>query len=141
MSAEVKHPFEPTNAGMACRTVKYPEWTICGKGPADPIHTGTRPPPPELEFPYPPCSLCGGATDYDDGFRCRPCGVSWSNDGRDGSWDEPELKVCASTNKPFDRPDLGAEHESIRHHVDHCIREEDHDGMHRSDEFSEWGQS
>lgn len=141
VSAETKHPFEPTHAGMACRVVKYPEWTVCGKGPSDPIHTGTRPAPPELEAPYPPCSMCGKGTDWDDGFYCTPCGASWSDVGREGSWDEPELSACTSTHKPFDRPDLGAEHEGIRHHVEHCQREDGHDGKHRSDEFTEWGES
>ena len=139
MSADQRHPFEASNAGMTCRKIQYPEWTTCGKGPGDPIHTGTRAAPPELEFPYPPCSLCGEDTDYDDGFYCSPCGASWSTEGRDGDLVDPDLKVCPSTHKPFDRPDLGAEYESIRHHVNHCIREDGHDGKHRSDIYSEWG--
>lgn len=139
MNAVKPHPFEPDVAGKTCATMLYPEYKRCGKSPRAKVHTGTRPDPPELEFPYPPCSLCGKDTYHDgDSFVCDPCGAYWSSNTGRGSWMEPDLKVCASTHTPFDRPDLGAEHESIRHHVAHCMREDGHDGKHRSDEFTEW---
>lgn len=136
-----QHPFEPTTAGMKCRHTHYPEYVQCDLPPSDPIHTGTRPAPPELEFPCPPCSLCGEDTYHNgDCFRCDDCGAHWGGNGP-GGWDEPGLPVCTSTNKPFDYPGLSAEHESIRHHVDHCIRVEGHDGEHRANEFSTWGEA
>lgn len=133
------HAFLPSADGATCNEMLYPEWKRCGKGPRSRAHTGTRPAPPELEFPYPPCSLCGGGTEYDEGFFCRSCGAQWDSSGRNGGWDEPDLKACGATRKPFDRPDLAPEHEGIRHHMDYCIREEGHEGNHRADEFSEWG--
>lgn len=48
--------------------------------------------PPELDFPYPPCSVCGLDTWHDgDGFRCDECGISWSNNGP-GTFDQCEFQ-------------------------------------------------
>jgi len=134
------HPFDPIHKGMACRHLTYVDHrgVECGQAPDAPIHTGTRPEPPELEFPYPPCSMCGEGTYHDgDGFCCDPCGAYWSGNGP-GGWSDPDIKACPSTCKPFDRPGLAAEHESIRHHVNHCMRAGGHKGWHRSDGFTEW---
>ena len=138
-AATKPHPFSPAADGATCNEMQYPAYKRCGKGPRAKVHTGTRPQPPELEFPYPPCSLCGEDTYHDgDSFRCDPCGAWWGGTGP-GSWMEPDLKACGATRKPFDRDDLAPEHESIRHHKDYCIREADHDGPHRANAWSEWG--
>lgn len=136
------HPFEPRHDGKACRTmvavVDYRP-VECGGQPGDEMHTGARPAPPELEHRYPLCPLCGEECDHDgDSFCCNPCGAYWPSDTGRGEWNEPETKVCTSTCKPFDRPNLSAEHESIRHNVAHCILPADHDGDHRSDELTRW---
>lgn len=140
--AKNPHPFEPRFDGKACRvTVAVVDHrpVECGGQPGDNTHTGTRHAPPELEFPYPPCSICGEDTNNEgDGFFCEACGVSWSNDGRNGSWDEPETKACTSTHKPFDRDDLASENEKIRHFVKHCIFDLDHDGDHDAGDYTTW---
>ena len=134
-----QHAFAPSVDGKTCNVIQYPAYMRCGKGPKSKVHDGTRPSPPELEFPYPPCPLCGEDTYHDgDSFRCDPCGAHWADNGASGAWMEPHLKVCGATRKPFDHPDLEPKHESIRHHQDYCIREKDHDGKHRADQFSEW---
>lgn len=135
------HAFLPGVDGKTCKVIDYRErrYRECGKGPGSKVHDGTRPPPPELEFPYPPCSLCGEDTDCEDeSFVCRPCGAYWDRSGQRGSWDEPKLRACGATRKPFDRDDLDPKYESIRHHKDYCIREKDHDDKHRADPYSEW---
>lgn len=138
MSAVQTHPFTPGADGSTCNQIQYPEWKRCEKGPRAKVHNGERPEPPELEFPYPPCSMCGEDTYHDgDGFRCDPCGAYWGERGA-GSWMEPGLKACGATRKPFDRGDLEPKYEGIRHHKDYCIREAGHDGSHRANAYSEW---
>lgn len=65
----------------------------------------SRPAPPPLEHPLPPCPLCGEDTDYDDGFYCAPCGASWDSDRShlDGysSWDDPDAEQCPATVRPW----------------------------------------
>lgn len=139
MSAAAIHPFSPAADGTTCNEMQYPAYKRCGKSPRSKVHNGERPAPPELEFPYPPCSMCGEDTYHDgDGFRCDPCGAYWGSQTGSGSWMEPDLKACGATRKPFDHGDLSPEHENIRHHKDYCIREVDHDGPHRADAYSEW---
>lgn len=136
---EVKpHPFRPSVDGMTCTEIRYPAWTYCNESVDSPVHTGTRATPPELEFPTPPCSICGEGTHWDEGFRCDPCGASWNDAGQDGLWDEPNARRCTATSKPFDRPGLAPEHEGIRHHISHCTLAADHDGEHRADAFTTW---
>lgn len=144
MSAYIEkgsHPFEPRHDGKACRQyvdVVEHRPIECGAEKSAEIHTGTRSAPPELEHRAPLCPLCGDEVGYDgDSFCCDSCGAYWSGHGP-GTWNEPEIKACPSTRKPYDRSDLEAKYENIRHHQDHCILPVDHDGKHRSDEFSMW---
>lgn len=135
VNANQRHPFAPRVNGVECREMQYPEHKYCGQPFDAAIHTGARPTPPGLEFPYPPCSLCGEDTYHDgDGFRCDPCGASWSSSGCDGLYDEPEVPACAATYRPHDRPDLGSEFERIRNFVNRCNLPADHDGKHRDDD-------
>lgn len=141
MTEKGSHPFTPRFDGTACRVVVAVvdhRPVECGKQPNEAPHDGTRCPPPDLEFPPPPCPLCGEDCGFDDGPYCEACGVYWRPDGTAGRWDEPALKVCPSTYKPFDRADLSPEHERFRHHVVHCILALDHDQRHRSDASTAW---
>lgn len=65
----------------------------------------SRPAPPPLEHPVPPCSLCGEETVYDDGFYCLDCEASWDSDlsHLDGysSWDDPAAEQCPATVRPW----------------------------------------
>lgn len=136
-----QHAFTPRFDGKGCSHIV--EWVDhrsveCKAMPDDPVHDGTRPAPPGLEFPFPPCSVCGKTTDHDgDGFYCSDCGISWGEMG-EGRWDDPEEKACLSAFKPFDRDNLAPEHEKIRHHIVWCFQSLDHAGKHRSDEFTTW---
>lgn len=59
--------------------------------------------PPELEFPYPLCSVCGLDTYHDsDSFRCDPCGISWSDHGP-GAFDECESQGPKNGPRQWDR--------------------------------------
>lgn len=138
VNANQRHPFAPGSDGTKCIEYRYPEYKRCDRDFGDQIHTGTRPAPPELEFPYPPCSLCGEDTYHDgDGFRCDPCGASWGDRG-EGWWDEPDLPACPASYKPFDRPDLEEKYEGIRHHAFRCILPVAHVGKHRDRDSSEF---
>ncbi|WP_181312496.1 hypothetical protein [Nocardioides campestrisoli] len=136
MSTETprRHPFEPTLEGEACRVITAVvahRPVECGAAPGDPIHTGTRPAPPELEHRAPLCPMCHEETSHDgDSWLCQGCEASWDDNGRGGSWFDEDLKVCDSTFKPFDNPNLELRYESIRHHVVHCSRAVDEDGEH-----------
>lgn len=70
---------------------------------ADETPAETRPLPPPLDFPYPPCSICGEECQLEDNsFRCAPCGASWPTDGApEGDWDEPKAQPCMSTYRPW----------------------------------------
>ena len=139
-NANQPHPHSPGITGD-CLLYRYPDYKPCDRPPADPIHTGTRATPDDLKFPYPPCSLCGEDTYHDgDGFRCDDCGAYWSNTGTGGQWDEDDAPACTVTHKPFDRPDLVPEHESIRHHVTYCrLPGNDGHDTHRSyDDLTTW---
>lgn len=65
----------------------------------------SRPAPPPLEHPLPPCPLCGEDTDYDDGFYCVDCGASWDSDLSHlegySYWDEPSAGQCPATVRPY----------------------------------------
>ena len=132
INANQAHPFSPGADGMTCSEYRYPEYERCTADPDGEIHTGTRTAPLELEFPYPPCSLCGEDTYHDgDGLRCDPCGASWSSSGGGGTWDEPDALACPATHKPFDYPGLDEKYENIRHHVKWCMLPAGHDDKHR----------
>lgn len=136
-----QHAFTPGADGATCNVVLYPAHARCGKSPHAMVHNGKRPTPPELDFPYPPCSICGEDTYHDgDSFRCDPCGAIWSGTGP-GEWMEPELEVCGATRKPFDRDYLEPKYEKLRHYLDYCIREKGHDGPHGGDGGFGWESS
>lgn len=141
MAKGKEHPFSPRHDGQGCRQLDeiVDHRSIeCGAEKGDKIHTGTRPPPPELDFPPPVCTMCGKDTYHDgDSFNCDPCGAYWSGNGP-GDWSDPEVLVCTSSSKPFDHDNLAPEHEHIRHHLRHCILPLDHNGDHRADEFNTW---
>ncbi len=42
---------------------------------------------PDLDL-MPPCSICGGGLEYDEGFYCVDCNVSWGRDGSNGTKEE-----------------------------------------------------
>ncbi len=47
---------------------------------------------PDLEFPWPPCSVChdGGDMDYDgDTWWCCSCGCRWNKTGYNGRREAP----------------------------------------------------
>lgn len=42
---------------------------------------------PMIEFPWPPCPVCGEGLDYDgDGWDCSHCQVGWDRTGVHGRW-------------------------------------------------------
>lgn len=64
----------------------------------------SRPLPPPLEFPYPPCSICGEDVQLEDNsFFCAPCGASWPTEGApEGEWDDyPAAEQCPSEYRPW----------------------------------------
>lgn len=64
----------------------------------------SRPLPPPLDFPYPPCSICGEECHLtDDTFTCPACGASWPTVGApEGEWtDNPDAAQCPSTYRPW----------------------------------------
>lgn len=69
----------------------------------EPTTAVRRPLPPPLDFPYPPCSICGNDTSYEEGFYCAPCGASWPSEGApEGEWDEePNAEQCPSEHRPW----------------------------------------
>lgn len=107
--------------------------------------TTTRPAPPPLEHPLPPCSICGETTEYDGGFYCTPCGTSWDSelshlDGH-SSWGDPVLPQCPATIRPW----LGHPRYPLLSETTYrCLRSEDHKGLHHGQDSSigdmhEWG--
>lgn len=41
---------------------------------------------PDIEFDYPPCPICTGDLEYDDGlWICQGCNVVWERDGSNGT--------------------------------------------------------
>lgn len=98
-----------------------------------------RPKVRDLEFDYPDCPYCGKSTDHDgNGFVCYQCKVSWDDGGRRGRWDEPG-PGCPSTIEWFNRPDLEAKYENIRHVRERCILVLDHYDKHQGeDEWTRW---
>ena len=44
---------------------------------------------PDLEFDYPPCTVCDdfGEMTYDAGFYCLACGAEWNDQGKNGVLD------------------------------------------------------
>jgi len=61
-----------------------------------------RPLPPPLDFPYPPCSICGEECLLESGFYCPMCGASWPTTGApEGDWEEPAAERCPSTIRPW----------------------------------------
>ena len=84
----------------------------------------SRPVPPSLEFPTPPCSICGEDTEYDDGFHCPYCEAYWSKDGApEGEWYAPKAEQCRSVLRPWeDRP----EYPTIQDTEYRCFLEEGH---------------
>lgn len=67
-----------------------------------PAETLRRPLPPPLDFPYPPCSVCGEDTTFEEVFYCAPCGASWDEHGApEGEWEDPAAEQCPSTHRPW----------------------------------------
>jgi hypothetical protein len=62
-----------------------------------------RPLPPPLEFPIPPCSICGEECQLDENFYCPMCGATWPTEGApEGEWnDEPKADQCPSEHRPW----------------------------------------
>jgi hypothetical protein len=99
-----------------------------------------RPIPPDLEFPPPDCSVCGGDLEYDDWWYCNTCEISWPSDGRARRYGQmdPASAACLSTIEPLNRDSLGAKHENLRHLREQCVLPAGHEGKHRGGVFTEW---
>lgn len=80
----------------------------------------TRPAPPELVMPMPPCPLCGIGTEHDEDFFCPHCRASWPNAGHEGNWMDTGDQ-CPST-----RDD------------DRCVLTEGHGREHRDSHGDGW---
>lgn len=92
--------------------------------------------PPDLEFRYPDCPLCCKEVGGDGGgFWCENCGTTWSRDGQDGEWNDPDAAQCASTVQPF----RDAGYPNIASDVFRCLLADDHGGKHNNPEWTEWG--
>lgn len=68
--------------------------------------TAARPAPPALEYPFPPCSVCGESTNHDgDDLYCDSCGIYWPDEGGPGVWTSDGDGVpgiqCTSTIAPY----------------------------------------
>lgn len=101
----------------------------------------TRQPPPPLEFPYPPCSICGEECQLDDYWYCPSCGASWPTEGAhlyDGEWTEPKAEQCLSQIRPWEHEERFP---NIRDTEYRCVLEDGHrnDGrgadLHRHPEY------
>lgn len=82
---------------------------------------------PPLEFPLPPCPVCGRTVDLGEIFSCGYCKVTWPvklAHLRDGRWDNPDTPQCAS-----------AYREGICSY--HCILDAGHTGKHRHPDLQE----
>ncbi|SDZ57239.1 hypothetical protein SAMN05216215_110714 [Saccharopolyspora shandongensis] len=94
------------------------------------MSTPTRPAPPGLEIPCPPCSVCSEETNAspDRTFDCEHCECSWSTDNPEqpGEWWEPEAPQCRSTRKPYIH--LTQLNPEIRDQVVRCLLHEGHGG-------------
>lgn len=109
------------------------------------VNAVKRTPPPPLEYPCPPCSICGEATDYEDGsFYCSDCGASWNADmgHQDGysRWDDPGLPQCPATVRPYKGD---GRYPFLSKVTYRCLLSTNHDNQHRgtdgrSDEVHEW---
>lgn len=63
-----------------------------------------RPLPPPLEFPYPPCSICGTECElHDNSFYCIACDAGWPTEGAPEGywWVNDETEQCPSTYRPW----------------------------------------
>jgi hypothetical protein len=89
-----------------------------------------RPLPPPLEFPFPPCSVCGEDCDHDGAsFCCLNCNCSWPSKSPhldEGEWDEDDEEQCDATDQPY----LNSEHKSVKEKTFRCIRTKGHGGEH-----------
>lgn len=90
---------------------------------------------PPLEFPYPPCSVCGKECDHDgDGLTCPGCGLDWpdpahSNHGRFYNVDVAPCGIRAEVILyPIARQLGGPLGDETKVAV--CQRDEDHTGPH-----------
>jgi hypothetical protein len=94
---------------------------------------------PSLEFGYPDCSVCDRETWHDgDNLRCDDCGIYWRDGGEFGGY-LTSGQQCASVIEWFNRPDLAAAHENIRHQQERCSLPWPHDGKrHRYDSLTSW---
>lgn len=91
----------------------------------------SRPLPPPLEFPPPPCTICGDDCDYDDGWFCVPCGISWDEPAHhnNGAWDEPDKPQCTSRWSPYQGLMYDA-YPALKATTYRCRRTDGHDGNH-----------
>lgn len=86
----------------------------------------SRPLPPPLEFPYPPCSICGEECQLEGSWYCPACGADWPTEGAhlyDGTWDEPKAEQCTSVIRPWDDSERFPDLKDIEYR---CILDEGH---------------
>jgi hypothetical protein len=93
--------------------------------------------PPELSFNDPDCVLCLNTVQSDgDGYYCATCKAYWPYDGREGAWENDDLRQCYGVKQPFLK--VGPEHESIRTNEYRCLLDLGHEGDHRAEGFITW---
>jgi hypothetical protein len=56
---------------------------------------------PEPTWRGPDCGICAREMAFDgDAWRCEPCGYSWCERGREGTWDDEHEPQCAAVLQP-----------------------------------------
>jgi hypothetical protein len=88
---------------------------------------------PQLEFPPPPCPVCGKDLDCVDGWECAGCSLYWDSTGNYGAHANTDLLACGDTRDvqlypPVSRmaPDKLAEMRERRV----CKLDQGHEGAH-----------
>lgn len=79
-----------------------------------------QPAVPDVEFPMPPCPMCGQDLDSDgDALVCHHCRAKWSGSGSAGAWYDGDFLRCPATRKAFPITDPEV--------LEQCVLAADHD--------------
>ena len=89
----------------------------------------SRMPIPPLIVRYPECPLCGEEVDWDEGFVCVSCEVSWpERHGEYGSTEDFEDPDDPSEQCPEERlPWADSAHDRLRGYRYRCVKRDGHD--------------